>query len=55
MRAVVDGVARDHETDRGQVEAGGVVGISVADIDRNNLVTLKVKRPAVQPLSRNEI
>ena len=55
MRAVVDGVARDHETDRGQVEAGGVVGIGVADIDRDNLVTFKIERPAIQPFSGDEI
>ena len=51
MRAVVDGVARDYEADRGHVEAGGVVGVGVAYINRDNLVTFKVKRPAIHPFS----
>ena len=33
MRAVVDGIARDHEADRGHVEAGGVVRIGVAELE----------------------
>jgi hypothetical protein len=55
MRAVVDGVVRDHGTDRGHVEAGGVVGIGVANINRDNLVTFKVKRPAIQAFGGDEI
>jgi hypothetical protein len=55
VRAVVDGVARDHEADRGQVEAGGVVGIGVADIDRDDLATFKVERPAIRPFSDGEL
>ena len=54
MRAIVDGVARDHETDRGHVQAGRVVGIGVADIDRDDLVVFKVERSAFQPLGGDE-
>ena len=51
MRAIVDGVASDHETNARHMEAGGVVGICVAKIDRDKLVTFKVKRPSNQPFS----
>jgi hypothetical protein len=45
MRAIVDGVARDHEADRGDVQAGRLIGIGVADIDRDDLVAFKVEPP----------
>ena len=54
MRAVVDGVARDHEANRGHVQAGRVIGIGVADIDRNDLVTFKVEGSAFEPLGGDE-
>ena len=54
MRAVVDGVARDNEADRGHVEAGRVIGIGMADIDRDDLVTFKVEGSAFQPFGRDE-
>jgi hypothetical protein len=28
MRAIVDGVSRDHEADRGHVQAGRVIGVA---------------------------
>ena len=43
MRAIVDGVARDHEANRGHVQACGVIGIGVADIDWDDLVAFKVE------------
>lgn len=55
MRAVVDGIARDHEADRRHVKAGGVVSIGVANIDRDNLVTFKVECRVIQSFGGNEI
>jgi hypothetical protein len=55
MRGIVDGVASNHEADRGHVETRGVVGIGVADIDWDNLVTFKVECPAIQPFSGGEL
>ena len=54
MRSIVDGVARDHQADRGHVQAGRVVGIGVADIDRDDLVAFKVERSAFQPFGGDE-
>ena len=47
MRAVVDGVARDDETQRWDVKACGVVGICVPDIQRNDRIPLKAKRASI--------
>jgi hypothetical protein len=52
MRAIVDGVARDHEIDRGYVQAGRVIGIGVADVD--GLVAFKVECCAFQPFGGDE-
>ena len=50
MRAVVDGVACDDETDRGDVKAGSVIGIRVADIDGDDCIAFETEGPAVERL-----
>ena len=54
MRAIVDGVACDHEADRGHVQAGGLIGIGVADINRDDFVAFKGECSAFQPLGGDE-
>jgi hypothetical protein len=44
MSGVVDGITCDDQGDRRHLETIGVIGIGMADIDRDNLVALKFER-----------
>ena len=44
MRAVVDGVARDDETERWNMKTCGVICICMPDIQRNDRVAFKTAR-----------
>ena len=50
MRAIVDGVACDDETNRGDVKAGGVICICVADIHSVDRISFEAQGPAVERL-----
>jgi hypothetical protein len=54
LRAVINGVARDDETERWDVKACGVIGICVPDIQRNDRIPFKAKRASVERLGSDK-
>jgi hypothetical protein len=50
MRAIVDGVTCDDETDRWDVQADSVIGICVADVKWDYRIPFKTERAAVERL-----
>ena len=54
MRAVVDGVARDDETDRWHVKACGVVGVCMPNLHGDDRVAFKAEGPIIERLGRDE-
>jgi hypothetical protein len=54
MSAVVDGITCDDESDRWHVETGGVIGVGMADIDRNDLVAFKLESGLIEPLRNSQ-
>jgi hypothetical protein len=50
VHVVVNGVSRDHQTDRRDEQASGVIGVGVAEIDDDEFVSLELEAVAVEGL-----
>ena len=53
MRAVVDRIARDDETNRWHMKTCGVIGICMPNIQSNDRVAFKEERPIIERLRSN--
>ena len=55
MNVVVGGVAGDDEADVGGVQAARLVGVGVAELDRDELVALELDGVAFERLREHEV